>query len=646
MDISIVTGTYNRLTLLQKMVASVRASIPAGITYEFVIVDGGSTDGTLDWLRRQRDVVLIEHGALLGAKKAFCDGAERARGKYVIMANDDVEFINHESIIRALVYLENTRTCGGVAFADNRRTSWNPNGDYRVNYHPATRNGQLTHVVYAQVGMFPRWLGDRCDWWGEHDPDFHSRMYGVDNYLSSKILELGYSIDPVEHVIVHDVAPNDELREINDGWPAEMNGDHPDTRDYYDRFPTGADIPDHLLIENQTFRQLRILYLPIYESGHTIQKQQKHGLRDALHNPHGAYKGALVYEWDYLASRSPENELYAILEAFQPDMMLTQFHGANIITPAILRKIRTRYGIKLIVNWNGDYWPDGLTSKPMLDLLSEIDLQLVVNASVLPTYEQHRICGAYWQIGYEEPGDHLPNMPAHDILFLGTAYTEQRKQLGIWLREHYENVGLYGDGWDNPNGNCLYDFATGKALLNKAKIVIGDNMYPDANGFVSNRLFQSLAAGGALLLHQHVPDLDTLTGITPDVHFAEWVNFDDLKTQLDRFLQDDASRRRIAEAGTTYARTHHSFAARVEELFMEIIPGGGKVIQSKVGLRYLGRYTQQFGAGQGMATGRQYVCNPPALLWVDPADVPGFLRDGLWEVMNETAQDDLVAQSV
>jgi hypothetical protein len=171
-------------------------------------------------------------------------------------------------------------------------------------------------------------------------------------------------------------------------------------------------------------------------------------------------------------------------------------------------------------------------------------------------------------------------------------------------------------------------------------------MYPDASGFVSNRLFQSLAAGGALLLHQHVPDLETLTGITPGVHFAEWFGLDDLKAQIDLFLKDDEHRRALAAAGTAYVRQHHSFAARVEELFMEIIPGGGKVIQSKVGLQYLGRYTQQFGAGQGMATGRQYVCNPPAPLWVDPSDVPGFLRDGLWEVLTETAQDDLVAQSV
>ncbi len=115
--LSIVTGTFNRLQLLAEMIESVRATVPSSISYEFVIVDGGSTDGTLEWCKRQRDVVLIEQGALLGAIKAFNAGAYAARGQYVILANDDVLF-HIGSIVRAIVYLEEHPTCGAVAFAD------------------------------------------------------------------------------------------------------------------------------------------------------------------------------------------------------------------------------------------------------------------------------------------------------------------------------------------------------------------------------------------------------------------------------------------------------------------------------------------------------------------------------------------------
>ena len=74
-DVSIVSGTFNRLPYLKRMIESGRKAMrPAGhvhafegVTWEFVIVDGGSTDGTLDWLRSQADVRVIEHGRLLGA---------------------------------------------------------------------------------------------------------------------------------------------------------------------------------------------------------------------------------------------------------------------------------------------------------------------------------------------------------------------------------------------------------------------------------------------------------------------------------------------------------------------------------------------------------------------------------------------------
>lgn len=647
--LSIVSGTYNRLPLLQKMITSARASIPVGVGHEFVIVDGGSTDGSLEWLREQPDVNLIEHGALLGIKKAFCDGAKAARGRYVMMANDDIEFRDHGSILKALVYLEDNPQCGGVAFADNRRNVYNPQGVHRVNLQPARRNGEAVHVVYAQVGLFPRWLGDLAGWWGDDDPAFTAQSYGTDNYLSSRIWEMGYTIDSVEGVIVHDFAPEDELRAINEGHPADGKGDG---HLYYERYPHGPDIPAEVTVASPTRRLLRILYLPIYERGHTQQKRQKHGLRDALVYPHGAYKGALVYEWDYLASPDVNGELFGILDSFKPDMILSQYHGADVITPGILHQVRMRYGNVVMVNWNGDYWPHGLIDTKMIALLRHIDLQLVVNGGVLETYQQEGIKAAYWQIGYEDPGDTLPDVKAHDIVFLGTAYkppdlpTNTRQELGDWLRQNYSNVGLYGTGWRDGNGECLYDFATGKALYNQAKIAIGDNMYPAAVGFVSNRFFQALAAGGALLLHQKVPRLDDLTGIQDGVHYVAWENYSDLKTKLDFFLSHEDARRKIADAGTALVREKHSFEARVEQLFRDLIPLADRKLQNKIGLQYLGAHTRQFGAGRGQSTGIKYVCNPPAVMYIDPRDLNGFLGDGLWKQVTDIAPDDRLAQGV
>jgi glycosyltransferase involved in cell wall biosynthesis len=121
MEISVVSGTYNRLAYLQKMVLSIRQSLAGvyGLTYEIVLVDGGSNDTTQDWCRSQPDIRLIEHGELKGAVKAFNDGAYAAQGKYVIMANDDIEFVDN-SILTAYVYMETHPNCGGGCFYQDR----------------------------------------------------------------------------------------------------------------------------------------------------------------------------------------------------------------------------------------------------------------------------------------------------------------------------------------------------------------------------------------------------------------------------------------------------------------------------------------------------------------------------------------------
>lgn len=117
-ELSVVTGTYNRIKYLRQMVESVRSSLGGRIPYEIIVVDGGSKDGTQKWCKQQEDIRLIEHGSLQGAVKAFNDGATAAVGRYVVLANDDVYF-NDKSLVRAISFLELNPTVGiGCLFQD------------------------------------------------------------------------------------------------------------------------------------------------------------------------------------------------------------------------------------------------------------------------------------------------------------------------------------------------------------------------------------------------------------------------------------------------------------------------------------------------------------------------------------------------
>ena len=57
--------------------------------FETIVVDNGSTDGSLDFLRRRDDIRLVELGSNMGFPAACNAGIEASRGDYVVLLNND-----------------------------------------------------------------------------------------------------------------------------------------------------------------------------------------------------------------------------------------------------------------------------------------------------------------------------------------------------------------------------------------------------------------------------------------------------------------------------------------------------------------------------------------------------------------------------
>ena len=551
-EISLVTGTYNRLHYLKDMVESARRSIGKGLPYEIIVVDGGSTDGTPVWCESQKDIKFIQQGKLLGAVKAFTAGFKAALGRYVVIGNDDIEFID-ESIQTAYAYMEDHMDTGVGCFYQDRG-----NKNFHVELLAAAKDGKHVNVPYGQVCIVPRWLGDKVGWWGDK---YHT--YAGDNELSCNIYELGYKVAPVPCACIHDKMPMDELRIKNSGSFELNKGQHPDSVAYVDKWLKkrhGPNIIDKPVVKNPLKRRLRVLYAPIYEHRIKIQLETKRGLRDAL------ARKCSVTEVDYI---DDPLLIFDVANMFKPDVILTQFHNCTIFPPNLLKELKEEHKDSLFVNWNGDYNPSILYAENYIEFMKEFDIASFVCADIKKKYKNWM----YWQIGYEETNAvPLLSTPKHDVLFLGNEYSDKRKSLGYMLKKLKNiNVGIYGD-WQSisVNGFNLYNFDDGHRLYMNSKIALGDCQWRDSVGYVSNRIFQCLYAG-TFMLQQSFKGMEKYTGLKNGVHLVTWDDQEELPDLIKYWLSHEKKRKEIALSGMNYVRKYHSFDSRVDELLMRLM---------------------------------------------------------------------------
>ena len=106
MEISIVTPCFNSIRWIELCVRSVRHALH-GRSYEHIVCDGGSSDGTMEYLRQQNDIRLIS-GPDKGMYDALNKGMATARGRILGHLNADEQY-DRAGLAHALQKLEQSK---------------------------------------------------------------------------------------------------------------------------------------------------------------------------------------------------------------------------------------------------------------------------------------------------------------------------------------------------------------------------------------------------------------------------------------------------------------------------------------------------------------------------------------------------------
>lgn len=200
-QLSVIFGTFNRLASLKRCVESVRRAI-GSLTYEIIVVDGGSTDGTREFLEAQEDVYPIYEAKRRGAVPAFNAGFEASVGAFVALLNDDVEVLD-EALFGAVAVLREDPEIGQVALA------------YRTPAQREFRTYTVHGKPYANLAVMPRRAALEAVevQGGIWNPKYHT--YAADTELSCWLIKLGWRIWPAEHLRCIDHEIQDTLRAEN-----------------------------------------------------------------------------------------------------------------------------------------------------------------------------------------------------------------------------------------------------------------------------------------------------------------------------------------------------------------------------------------------------------------------------------------------
>jgi GT2 family glycosyltransferase len=188
--VSIIIPVLNQLEYTKMCLESIYNNSTPG-TYEIIVVDNGSTDGTAAWLKGKKNIIVIKNRKNIGVAAAWNQGIKKSRYDYVCIINNDL--ILSAGWLDALTNFYMTKKDAGVVSPGTREGILDYNFEkYAASYIMAMKNHYEREIFgwcmlikkdrFEKAGLFDEVFKVGV---GE-DRDFYRRLkeHGFTSYIT------------------------------------------------------------------------------------------------------------------------------------------------------------------------------------------------------------------------------------------------------------------------------------------------------------------------------------------------------------------------------------------------------------------------------------------------------------------------------
>lgn len=208
-NVSVVIPTLNEARNLPHVLPRVPSWV-----HEIVLVDGGSTDGTVEVAKELRDDVVIVQDLTPGKGAALRRGFAEATGDIIVMIDADGSMDPGEirSFVSALV--------GGADFAKGSRFL-HGGGTADMEWYRKLGNAILTRLVRAGFGGR---YSDLCygynAFWKHtiHSLDLRANGFEIETLMNIRALRAGITVTEVPSFEARRIHGTSNLNTVKDGW--------------------------------------------------------------------------------------------------------------------------------------------------------------------------------------------------------------------------------------------------------------------------------------------------------------------------------------------------------------------------------------------------------------------------------------------